>query len=172
MPRTRAAGIGHLHYTRVIGQERSTGEWFSSAAQVANRLYAIPIQVFRRFAVSKLGWVISVQAGNIRTGIYRDNGDTPVGGALLIDNGGVACGLGNRKQEVDCVLILEPGLYWLAMVCDAAPTLIASQGIGVLGGTLLKGRVAFAYAALPNPFPAGFVADLDTPYQYLIGLNV
>jgi len=162
--------VGHAHYTRFIYQERTSCEQYGPLGPVANRLYAIPIQVFKRFNVSKLGWSISVQAGNMRTGIYRDNGDTPVGGALLIDNGAVACAAGNQKQEVNCVITLEPGLYWLAMVLDAAPRLLGSQG-WLLGGTLLKGRVAFAYGALPNPYPAGFVADLDTPFMYLIGLN-
>jgi len=140
----------------------------ATVTTVANRLYAIPIIIRARMNITQLGWRVGAAVGNVRSGIYADNGNTPIGGALLIDCGAVAVLPAVSKQEVACVITLNPGLYWLAMVNDAANQFRGNTVADALGGTLNSLWVAQAYGALPNPFPGG--PNLTAvPALYVIG---
>jgi len=168
--RTLAAAAGHQHYQRTEAEVITTTIGFSNLGIVANRLYAVPIQIISRIHISRIGWGVSgVQVGNLRAGIYRDNGDTPVGGALLAEAGPVACGAVWQRQEVAIDVILDPGLYWGVIISDNAPQLLGNSVVCATGGTLQTGWVAQAFGALPNPYPAGFNVS-QAPFIYLVGL--
>jgi hypothetical protein len=132
-------------------------------------LRASPFIVSRRMTINEVrSEVTTTLAGSYRVGIYNDDGNcypsTLIAGT---DTGEFDSGSGTIKNNnISPSVILEPGLYWIAYACSSASTL-RSVGVGgipnVLGmGTSLGANsqstgwsVAFVYAALPTPFPAG-----------------
>jgi hypothetical protein len=105
-------------------------------------------------------------AGNIRLGLYRDNGDTPAGGALVVETASVA--LANFKNEVVIAdTVLEPGLYWFALQNDdATPVFITSDQTESLGGTLQCYVFAQGYGAFTDPCPA-VAFEMYTPLGFV-----
>lgn len=143
----------------------STPSSHSTAGVVANRLYAIPFIAARAMTLDRLAIAVTgAGAGGTkaRLGIYKD-GTNLYPGTLLLDAGlvnvdAIATVFANIDQA------LTKGLYWLTLVTDGAPT--ARNGTFQYSGTSPLGfdasfrfydgwYVAFAYAALPDPFTAG-----------------
>jgi len=90
-------------------------------------------------------------------------------------------GTASLKRQV-VGLTLPCGFYWAAIVCDSTPTMqeddnSLGQCMNWLGGSsgtdviIHPGiNVAFAYAALPDPFTAG--AALSTTTQPTIRMQI
>jgi hypothetical protein len=98
-------------------------------------------------------------AVNCRVAIYGDNGNTPVGGALLAEGGPyVVAVTNNRKKEFAIGPIqLQEGLYWASLNFDVGGV-IESQGVDfswLNGPTPVGYQVAFPFGAFPNPMPGG-----------------
>jgi hypothetical protein len=133
-------------------------EGISTITMVNKRVYIVPIQIPYMVIIDRLAYTLdTVSAGNVRMGLYRDNGDTPVGGALVVESGSVAKAGTGRKQEVTIPNTqLTPGLYWLAVLSDESTTIIyRCDGAYGTGGTLLACYYDIgAYGALTNPCPA------------------
>lgn len=128
-------------------------DWFTLTA---NTVYIVPMEVPYRCVVDRI--VVAYYgpvAGNIRACIYRDNGETPVGGALIVESASVAKTGTVRKQEITIAdTLLRPGLYWLAINTDESTTNIIHIWPWNLGGTLICYTYALAYGAFTNPCPA------------------
>ena len=132
------------------------------ATTLANQIDILPFyvpvtQTFDRIAIN----VTTAAAGNTRLGVYADNGAV-YPGELILDAGVVTTGVtGIRFLAIS--LALQPGLYWLARLMDAAPGLqgLAPSAMFALGNeTLATGDVLTGYrlartygAGLPNPLP-------------------
>lgn len=96
------------------------------------RVFLVPLQIRSTVTVDRIGFLIDVQAGNVRVAIYNDSGDTPAGAALVVESASVALGDVSNKQEVNIANTrLIPGLYWLAI-----------QGDDIAGG-VMRSHVAF-----------------------------
>lgn len=114
------------------------GNWTSNAL-TAQYLSLTPYIASFQQTLDRLGWVASsVTAGSVKMGLYMDNGDTPVGGALIVGSAAVAA-LANQKNELTIVdSQIDPGLYWLAQLAQTG--INASKYYidepGHLGGTL------------------------------------
>jgi len=135
---------------------------FSPQDTLANNLDIMPFyvpaaQTFDRIAIN----VTTPATGNARLGIYFDSGAV-YPGALLLDAGTVTTEtLGIRALTI--TLNLPPGLYWLARLQDAAPSIqgLSTTGAISLGSedlaTSITGyRLGRAYGeGLPAPFSAG-----------------
>jgi len=94
-------------------------------------------------------------AGNVRVGVYRDNGFTPAGGALLAESVSTALISTYRRQHVAIPATrLTPGLYWAALHGDSAQDYYTLDGLPANGSAPnLEQVVAHpgAYGPLPNP---------------------
>ena len=157
-----------------IWQTLRTGQYFvpghtsldASKAISANTLYAHIIFLPRpmTFDTIKIA-TASGSAGNLRMGIYNADGTNLYPGTLKLDIGTVD----TTATEQDELVIsgdvsLDAGLWWLAMVADATPTLRAlGRGawapLGILDSDIryfyAGWTSSFSYAALPDPFTAG-----------------
>jgi hypothetical protein len=136
-----------------------------TAVIAANTLYAHPFLVARALTIDRLGIRVTTAGAALtvaRLGIYSDNGSV-YPGALVKDVGTVA---------VDAIAVvaaaiagnqaLTPGLYWLALISDGAPTLsyllhsYTPNGVNATNfyNEQATYNIAQAYGALPDPFPA------------------
>jgi hypothetical protein len=130
-----------------------------SLAMATAIVYLSPIEVPYTMTVDRIcaPWYTPV-AGNVKATIYRDAGDTPQGGAVVVSAGSVAKTGTYRKQEIliaDTQLL--PGLYWIGLVSDEATTMPTCFGPSQLGSGAVNGHsydlVAYANA-FTDPCPA------------------
>lgn len=129
----------------------------------ANVLRAIPLVVAGDITLDCIGInVTSAVAGNARMGIYADVGNL-YPGSLILAAGEVNTGSTGVKS-LTISQALTPGLYWVALVNNAAPTIRALSLTGclallgsdsTLATTGVGWSVAYTYAALPDTFPGG-----------------
>ncbi len=141
-----------------------TGTALTTGAPSANVLRAIPFITSRRITLDSIAINVTTAAtGYTRLGIYADNGNV-YPGSLIIDAGAVDTGTTGVKA-LTINVTLDPGLYWLVAVSNAAPTIRAfavGSLIPVLGYASGLGTaasfgysVAFTYGTLPSTFPSG-----------------
>lgn len=156
-------------YRRYIHSAELWGTAFTGTLFVTGRVYVAPIQIPVTLTIDRLGWIQdNVSAGNVRNGLYRDMGDTPVGGALVVESASIAKAGTLRKMEAVIVdTQLSPGLYWRAIRSDENTSTFAAHGVSYpLGGSLLGGYYDAAYGAFTNPFPA-ITPNNNAPGQYV-----
>ena len=162
----RLDALDYLRYRRVgLYHVGITAAGMSGLTTSANNIDLLPFYVpvaqsFDRVAVN----VTAAAAGNAQLGVYADSG-TVYPGELILNAGIVTTGtVGIRWLGAE--LTLMPGLYWLARLQDAAPSLMGLAGTGLLaigsedlGATWITGyRLARAYAdGFPAVFPPGAV---------------
>lgn len=189
---------------------RQSGNWYTSQntpgpsavtyTMVAGDLWAIPVVVtearefWNRLAVQKTG---ATAAGTLRWGIYDDvswssypneiiNEPTASSGALTTGTGAGTV-LSPTSGNGSFQTVMDPGLYWLALLCVTAGTtvtLVCNQGhngvtpnvdaSGVPYQTL--GAIKNGYkltgqgtTAMPTTFPSAAVLTANAPY---IGVQV
>ena len=146
----------------------------TGTAITADRLYGTPLVVPYKLTLASLMIFCTLNpAGNVRLGVYRSDASY-LPGALLLDAGAVAIGTtGSKIAVVNRVLV--PGVYWMAAVFDTStPTIrvgglpCAWMGFTSQSDLVFKDGVdaAFAYAALPDPFTAGYAPVQNCPRIY------
>jgi hypothetical protein len=132
-------------------------------------VYLKPIEIPRTMTVDR---IIVLRAGNvngnIRVCIYEDNGETPAGGALIVESASVAAGAALSKQEV---LIadtqLTAGLYWVGLQWNAVPNSFKNDwAFGEPWGSLGHVEYAHVYGAFANPCPV--IAGSSVTPQVLV----
>jgi hypothetical protein len=154
-----------------------TGTALTTGAPTANVLRAIPFIVSKTTTIDSMAInVTTATSGMVRVGIYANNGNN-YPGALVVEATSITqinTGTTGVKIATDNLPVtLQPGLYWLAIVSNAAPT-IRTFSVGslipVLGfasnlptNAQFGWSVSFTYAALPNPFPSGGSAITAAP---------
>lgn len=120
-------------------------------------------------AISLNVHVTTLAAGNCRPGIYNDSNGAP--GSLVVDGGALSTGTTGVKTATISTA-LTPGLYWLAVLFEAAPAVRSMGGTPtiVLGfssnsdTTIHQGvEASQAYGALPSTFPASSLSTGDHP---------
>lgn len=143
-----------------------TATALGAAALTANTLTAIPFIAPRTITVDRIGVNVTTLAAlkSIRLGVYIDNGNL-YPGALLLDAGTVSTTLTGVKSRSINQQLYKNTLYWLSLVSDGTPSVrlaLVASIIPILGydNTLPTApgtgySVAFTYAPLPDPFPAG-----------------
>ena len=124
----------------------------------AGRVFLVPLQVEVQCHIDTICFVVTTQAGNVRVGIYRDNGDTAAGGALVVESASVACGAAGSVQEVAVAdTELTPGFYWVAIQSDTTTAVLyRGSGAHATSGSLRVERFdnGGGYGAFDNPCPA------------------
>jgi hypothetical protein len=105
--------------------------------------------------VSEVFLLVITAAGNVRVGIYADNGSgTPA--ALLGQSASTPAVAGWMTIGLLAPAVIPAGSsFWIATLCDD-DGLVTSQEVddNAGRGTELDQIVAQAFGALPNPFPA------------------
>ena len=158
----------HRHHQEIL----RTGNYYTSLADcehsglavaiTADRLYAIVCPIPRDITIDRIQIHVQAPSGagtRARLGIYN-NGTNLYPGTLLADYGAV---LTDAAVAVEIVInqALVKGIYWLAILAEAAPTLyVSAEGLNIVGRTLSyrhfgSWRAVQAYGALPDPYPAG-----------------
>lgn len=141
----------------------------TTGAISVNNLRAFPFPVTKSMTLDAIQAEVTTLVGgsNFRLGIYADDGNC-YPGVLLHDTGSLS-GATNEvvNSAISPGLILTPGLYWLAIVADAAITFRSiAQTVGwsvIMGRVSSMGinyrppywNVTHTYGALPNPFTTG-----------------
>ena len=155
---------GVVHYARYLWDLFIVRGW-AAMASPANWASIVPFQAEYAVTIDRIfHHNDTVSAGNFRAGIYADNGDTPVGGALLAESAAVATTGVNQKQEVPIPpLSLPAGLYWLAhQKDDDADRLYIHPQAESAGGTLIGRAYALAFGPFTNPCPAAPITNSPT----------
>lgn len=138
----------------------------STATLAANTLYCAPFFNLQKQTFTKLGVEIATAAGtNGRLGIYNWANGVPT--SLVLDAGAVSDASTGYKEITGLTITLNPGVYGMAFLPDAAVTVrvtggngvqwIAQLALGASGSNVaseLNLSVAQAYGALPTNFPA------------------
>jgi hypothetical protein len=162
--KARFDALDLLRYRRVgLYHAGITASSLAPLATSANSLDLLPFYVpvaqsFDRIAIN----ITTAAAGNARLGIYADDG-TVYPGALILDAGVITTGTtGIRALTISHTL--TPGLYWLARLQDATPSLqgLAPASMIVLGSEDLSAALPTGYRLVrtygdgfPVPFLAG-----------------
>ena len=148
----------------------------ANAGIIANTLLAVLFVASKTKTFDRIGInVATAVAGNIRLGLYNMANGYPT--TLLLDAGTVSTATTGVK-EIVISQNLNAGLYALAMVADATPTLsggtnhigISSMLFGAPGGSndpTMAYTYVFTYAALPANYAAGASGSSVFPRIFL-----
>jgi len=129
-------------------------------AGTAGFIEAYPVVASASGSLMALIKNVRVAAGNMRLGIYADNGNTPVGGALLAQSASTAVVGGFNILIVTGVSIVTGTKYWVAYQLSSNSCI--SDYIN--GGAQFY--AAYAYGVFPETFPAATL----TPYTKNVGI--
>jgi hypothetical protein len=165
---------GNLYGAQVL-----TGPSRGAVNTVADRLYAIPIYIPQLTTVATIGARVSSGiAGNMRLGLYLDDGGYP--GDLAFDSGDLSTAAAADKTYAAAYVPTYIGWHWLAIVTSAITSMLShSNSIvpSLLGQDSNTDTVnhayiyaAHAYAALPDPFPAGATYGANQPPDVCLSL--
>lgn len=153
-------------------------------AITANRIYAFPCLVPRKFSIDGLvGALNYAEFGcTFRLGLYRGKESLDEWGApddLVVSTGAISMVLAGLLPAVVTTTVLQPGLYWLAITSNSAGTgkfnTLTFDGLPEFGfntsGTRLLGVYANrAYSALPASWPRtdGYVTSAAERYALFL----
>lgn len=174
--------IGSLYF-------RKSGRYFGSAIGAAmaavsrntDTLFAIPFIVVKDESFDSIAIEVTIAgaAGKlVRLGVYNNQtGQDPVPGSLLVD-AGTALIDSTGVKEIPISVNLTKGLYWLAYLANDTVTVrgssvdsAISQVLGLPAASFASiARIyssALAFAALPDPFPAGPTFENLSPFVYI-----
>ena len=159
--------IANLYYS---GQSLNAN---GTLVVTANRLYCTEFVCTERTTFTRIGIEVTASAGtSARLGIYNASSGVP--GSLVVDAGTVSTASTGIK-EATISTTLMPGPYFLGVVFDNTPTVVAGgtflylwggylgfEDIGAGAGYPGPAYVAHTFGALPNPFgTATRVADIS-----------
>ena len=146
----------------------------SAATLTANTIYAAPIWILQKQSFTKLGVEITMAAGtNGRLGVYKWANGVPT--ALVLDAGAISTATTGYKELTGLALSLNPGVYGLVFLPDAAVSVricnnqgfqyFAALALGASGSNQsseLGVDAPQTYGALPANFPtAGLAYNLN-----------
>lgn len=159
----------HDHYTRMIW------DIFNPAADRTitlgdGDLHLTPVQIEFLCTVEAIGFITENPVSPfVRMGIYYDNGDTPVGGALIVQGGPLAPVVNQKNEVVVAATQLVPGLYWIAFISDGDCDVMSPTWQGLGGGTIVAyWSDNYGYGALPDPCPAADLRSNQTCTYLLV----
>lgn len=162
----KQAGTTPIEQWYIANQGNCTA--ITTGAPTANVLRVLPLVApVRGGTIDRISVTITVGVvGNFRLGIYRNQSMTAVyPGSLVYDSGALDANVTGANGATLSVSLDPNQMYWLAIVGSVAPT-IRCMAVGGVGPTLGVAAgipanpncgisVAYAYAAMPDPFPGG-----------------
>lgn len=142
-----------------ISSAHITGNHSSTHPMTANRLEVVPFQLIANRPMAGLMTRVSVSGGTSGTlGLYRcGSGGLPTD---LLQSGSISCSSSGTLQSITFSAYYPPGWYYVALVCDGAPTINCpgtTPGASPLGTDTNNQNIVALYTAngsttLPNPF--------------------
>lgn len=151
-------GSGYKY--RIAGATNATA--MTTGAPTANVLRAMPLLVTKYENVNSLAInVTTAVAGNAIMGIYNSAVGTGLPNTLIDQTIDVSTGTTGIREVTTGAGVLDPGLYYLALVTSAAPTIRAltvagchALASGDMGTAFVVGFSApHTYGPLPLTFP-------------------
>lgn len=133
-----------------------TGHTFAALSGLAGRVHMLRVEVPFKVNVDAILFEPEGAAGvgNVITGLYEDNNETPQGGSLIAQGAQVTIPpIGGPFFPPAASILpettLEKGLYWLALQCDRADEQF-------VGGVILSDMPYYegVYGVLQDPCPA------------------
>ena len=136
----------------------------SSVTPTLNRAYAQPVWPGRACSLTAIAAEVTLLGiGNLRAGLYADNG-SGVPGSLVADFGTVATGTAGVKTWSPSPIALRPALYWLVIVQQGLINIslrsrdtwdpIVSETTAVLAGNRNSYFIDGVSGVLPGTFGA------------------
>ena len=134
----------------------------------AGKVFATPLQIDHPVIVNRIAiFIRTVTAGNVRVGIYRDMGNTPAGGALIVESASTAAAAGSTCQEIAIAdTYLDRGIYWLVVQSDTTTLELQRASSSFYSTGTLNGKTwanTGAYAAFENPQSSAITASQSVP---------
>lgn len=154
-----------LHYSNQVNQESTT-----TVGMATGNLRAYPFLIKRNISFDQIILEVTTGAGSTsaRVCLYADNGSGYPGALVANSDVGTydTTAAAVRTGTPGANIVLTPGLYWIASNANGSPTVRAWRSYQILpilgipstigSGIMPLGWLAsFAYAAMPDPFPAG-----------------
>lgn len=124
-------GDGHANLLWASGSWTVVGIDVTTGTYTDQDFRAQPIYVDRRVTLDRIGLYVTTPAGSAgavaRAGIYAHDATTGLAGALLV-NGGSDQAVTSTNTLVTWTIstTLDPGIYWLALLCHGAPATAAT----------------------------------------------
>ena len=104
------------------------GSSFTIAAGVVQ---LTPVWVFRRMSLVSIAVRLQLGggSGNIRIGLYSNNGNTPTGGLLIYDSGNLPVTAADQTITATPpqTISLQAGIYWIAVQPQVSKDFYANQ---------------------------------------------
>jgi len=105
----------------------------------------------------------------VKFALYRDNGNTPVGGSLVAASLALALPVAGGTVEPPVspsAVMIDAGAYWIVSKFDTSALTYYTAGVGQAH------YIAHAFAlGWPTPFPAGASASANTFNYYIEGTD-
>lgn len=150
----------------------------TTRALSANTMYLMPLIIGTEGTALRIGIeVVAGAAGAARLGIYNNHETLAKPSTLRIDAGTVNTGSA-AFVEIIISHLLPAGLYWLALVTNAAPTIRALTSanmpwpmmVGLANTRATSGTRAFTYGTLPTDESAQtYTWAADNPPHIWVG---
>lgn len=94
----------------------------NGGAIAAGTIYFEPIRISKKITVQKLGANVQTLAvGNMVLGLYKTGAGGPT--TLVVQSGAFSTVTTGDKEQTVTPTTINPGYYFLAMLCDATPTM-------------------------------------------------
>jgi len=156
-------------YARLIWNTFARGDP-TAENRLAQFLLVTPIEIPFKCIIDHIGWINGTAAGSVKAVIYRDNGDTSEGGALVVQSGATACaGNGQKQEAVIAETLLVAGLYWIGILVQGAVNADMYGNAANehdLGGTLQGEHDDVNSDTVPDPAPTPD-SNSRSPYMYV-----
>jgi hypothetical protein len=161
VPKIRTGSTANRWYSAGV----ITAQAPTSNVVTANHLRALPFVSPQAITVDRLAVeCTNGVAGNLRMGIYSDDGNC-YPASPLVDSGSISSNTTGVITATVSQALTAGTLYWLVFIASAAPTLRAmnmAQLTPILGWSSTIGNnigvgwdASFTFAAFPTPFTAG-----------------
>lgn len=147
-----------------------SGAAAAAATSVANVLVVSPIVIGTRTTFTKIGIRTGTYTSSTiaRLGIYwnRTNADLP--GRLLLDAGTVTAAAATTNYEATISQVLNPGMYWLAVVANGTGCQWLSHATGTLPGLLGWTSAFVGNSRVQRSFTYGTLPTDETASSYTL----
>jgi len=156
---------GVTHYKRIL-EPIGVNDFGGQNPPAVGRVYLRPYQVEFPMTIDRLALVVRVANGNGILGVYEDNGDTPAGGALVVESAAIAFVFGVQEFPIVPVSLVGQ-LIWIALEGSDATASWGRTGLTAVAANATLDQYFYdrgAFGALTDPCPAVAVYDGAPPW--------
>ena len=143
----------------------------TSTSEAPGYMVATKINIGCRISLKRFGLFArpDTTPAQVKFALYRDNGNTPVGGSLVAASLALALPVAGGTVEPPVspsAVMIDAGAYWIVSKFDTSALTYYTAGVGQAH------YIAHAFAlGWPTPFPAGASASANTFNYYIEGTD-